>query len=463
MGQRRNPVVGAVYGVYVEELKKYGAYQILEVERGHICYIVLDYLEPELPKEEILPELQPFYQERYRFHHALDMKYISNDRIPSDYIFCGVCPPVTNKSCKDYAGDKWGYGIEYVNEIDWQQGDAKQKENYKKYINSGEWVNLSKGSFRKNERVLTTKLYEAVEHKFSVEVFPCVTEVLDFRNAQQLHSFELDGTGVKRIYLPDDVRYLKLTGKLHSELQIIGKTLILNLSMEDANLCNYGLSDVHNLSVFKIKELDLGEIPLLFPKLRSLGLWGKPGILNNLETLGKLPFLKDLALSDLFGFSAEDMNILEQISELRSLALYSIPKEAGMAIKKTWKGKLDYLKVERLRSDEWLKENLENPFCDWDGSEFVPAAAYKKTIQQYKKTKKHLEQAGTRDEAVAAVKEYGLCFNRLNRQYDQFIETDEREDLFLVLEQLYEQFLKNKNLIDLDAFLNILDEIRDEW
>ncbi len=350
-----------------------------------------------------------------------------------------------------------------MNEIDWQQGDAKQKENYKKYINSGEWVNLSKGSFRKNERVLTTKLYEAVEHKFSVEVFPCVTEVLDFRNAQQLHSFELDGTGVKRIYLPDDVRYLKLTGKLHSELQIIGKTLILNLSMEDANLCNYGLSDVHNLSVFKIKELDLGEIPLLFPKLRSLGLWGKPGILNNLETLGKLPFLKDLALSDLFGFSAEDMNILEQISELRSLALYSIPKEAGMAIKKTWKGKLDYLKVERLRSDEWLKENLENPFCDWDGSEFVPAAAYKKTIQQYKKTKKHLEQAGTRDEAVAAVKEYGLCFNRLNRQYDQFIETDEREDLFLVLEQLYEQFLKNKNLIDLDAFLNILDEIRDEW
>ncbi len=51
----------------------------------------------------------------------------------------------------------------------------------------------------------------------------------------------------------------------------------------------------------------------------------------------------------------------------------------------------------------------------------------------------------------------------MNRQYGQFIETDEREDLFLVLEQLYEELLKDKNLMDLDEFLGILDEIRDEW
>ena len=180
MRQRQKPVVGAVYGVYVEELKKYGA--------------------------------------------------------------------------------------EYLSEMDWRKGDAKQKESYKKCINGGEWVNLSKGSFRKNEPVLTTALYEAVEHNFSVEIFPCITkveiegpnpgildciaeaslirsfhwkspqtEVLDFRNLQQIHSFELDGTGVKRMYLPDD-----------------------------ADLCNYGLSDVCELDIFEIKELDLGKIPLFF-------------------------------------------------------------------------------------------------------------------------------------------------------------------------------------------------------
>ena len=494
MKQERKPAVGAVYGVYVEELGKYGAYQILEVDRGSICYVVLDYLESEPPKEDLLPDLQPLYQERFRFHHAMDMKYISNNRIPRDYIFCGVCPPVTSRSCNNYAGDKWGNGIEYLYEMDWRQGDAKQKENYKKYINSGEWVNFSKGSFRKNEGVLTTALYEAAGHNFSIELFPCMTtveiegpnpgilqcisgaslirtfrwkspqtEVLDFRSVQQLHTFELDGTGVKKIYLPDNVRFLKLTGKLHPELQITGKTRSLNLSMENADLCNYGLSDVRELSVFRIGEFNLEEIPSLFPELRSLVLTGKPGIITNLEALGKLRFLKDLSIMELFGFSAEDMKILERIPELRSLDFYSIPKEAGMAVKKAWKGKLDYLNVERLRSDDRLKENLENPFRNWDGSEFVPAAAYKKTMQQYKKTKKQLEQAGTREEAAAAAKEYGLGFNRLNRQFGQFIETDEREDLFLVLEQLYEEFLKDKNLMDLDEFLNILDEIRDEW
>ena len=122
MKQERKPAVGAVYGVYVEELGKYGAYQILEVDRGSICYVVLDYLESEPPKEDLLPDLQPLYQERFRFHHAMDMKYISNNRIPRDYIFCGVCPPVTSRSCNNYAGDKWGNGIEYLYEMDWGKG-----------------------------------------------------------------------------------------------------------------------------------------------------------------------------------------------------------------------------------------------------------------------------------------------------------------------------------------------------
>lgn len=493
MEQGHKPVVGAVYGVYVEQLKRYGAYQILEAERDSVCYIVLDYLEWEPPKEEVLSELQPLYLERFRHHHALDMKYIHNNRVPRDYVFAGVCSPVTNKSCNIYAGNEWGHGIEYVDEMDWREADSKQKENYKKYINSGEWVNLPKGSFRKRERVLTTTLYEALGEKFSVELFPCITdveiegqnpgildciagaslirafrwkasktEVLDFRNTK-IRKLVLDGTGVKRIYLPDGVRYLKLTGQLHPKLQVVGKTIDLNLSMEKNELYNYGLSDVQNLSVFRIEELDLTEIPRLFPKLRSLMVEGKPGIIKNLENLGKLPFLRNLTISDLFGFSAEDMKILERVPELRSLDLDSIPKEAGMAVRKTWRGKLDYLEIKKLRSDDWLKENLENPFRHWDGSEFIPARAYKRTIQQYKKTKKQLEQVKTREEAVAVVKEYGLCFNCLNEKYEEFIETDEREDIFLVLEQLYEQFLKNKNLIGLDEFLDILDKIRDKW
>lgn len=493
MARKDGLEVGAVYGVYVDLLGKYGAYQVVEVESGSVCYVVLDYLEPEPPKAESLSDLQPFYQERFRYHHELDMKYIQNDQVPKDYIYIGSCPPVTTRSCSIYAGNEWGHGMEYVYEMDWQEADAGQRQRYKKYINSGDWVNLKEGSFRKNQSVLTTEIYEAVGQKFSVELFPCITdveiqganpgildciedaslirtlrwkdpqtEVLDFRNTR-LRSFVLDGTGVKQIFLPAGVRSLNLTGRLDPDLQVTGETMGLALSMKDAGLSDYGLLHVRKLFLGEIEKLDLGKLPALFPELRALSLTGHPGTLKNLKALGDLAFLRELTIWDLFGYSAEDLQVLGQIPELRSLDLNSIPKEAGLAVRKTWKGKLDYLEVRKLRSEEWLKENLENPFRHWDGSEFVPTAAYKKTMQQYKKTKKQLAQIRTKEDALAAAEEYGRFFNGLNRRYNQFIETEEREDIFQVLELLYHQCLKNKNLMELEDFLDALDKIRDEW
>ena len=39
----------------------------------------------------------------------------------------------------------------------------------------------------------------------------------------------------------------------------------------------------------------------------------------------------------------------------------SVLREAGLYLKKRWKGKLDRLCIAHLRDGEWLKENLENP------------------------------------------------------------------------------------------------------
>lgn len=493
MKQDYKPIAGAVYAVYVEPLKRFGAYQILEVNRGSIGYIVLDYMEPEPPTEEMLSDLQPLYRERYRYHHVLDMRYIDQARVPADYIYIGTCSPVTDKPCCSYAGNKWDDGDEYMVEMYWQQGDERQKENFKKYMTSGEWVSLPGGSFKKWENTLTMELYEAADGKFSIELFPCITnvhmegpdsgilgaiadatlildfhwnaprtEVLDLRNIRS-RIFTIDGTGVKKIFLPDSAVRLCLIGELQPELQIIGEIRVLTIKMESTRVFPYGLSQISRLSLHNVDGLDLAEFPVIFPELRSLTLTGKPGVIKNLDILGRLPALRHVSIWDLFGFAAEDIYALEKLSGLEYLDLGSIPKEAGLAARKIWKGKLGFLSVKKLRADDWLKENLENPFRHWDGSEFVPAGAYKLAMQQYKRTRKQLEQAKTREEAVAAVKEYGECFNRLNKRYDQFIETDEREDLFLVLEQLHEEFLKDKGLIHLNDFLNILDEMREEW
>ena len=73
------------------------------------------------------------------------------------------------------------------------------------------------------------------------------------------------------------------------------------------------------------------------------------------------------------------------------------------------------------------------------------------------------DRAQVKDEIEATVRDYGECFNRLNRRYEDFIETVEREDVFRALEQLYREELEGKSSVDLEEFLGILDDVRDDW
>lgn len=146
----------------------------------------------------------------------------------------------------------------------------------------------------------------------------------------------------------------------------------------------------------------------------------------NFEGLKQMKRLRTLSFGDLFGYGEKETEVLERLPELRQLWMDSVPREAGMAVKKRLKNRLDSLEVRKLRALEWMKENLDNPFRHWDGSDFVPRAAFKSASAQYVKTKKRLRQARVKDEIEATVRDYGECFNRLNRKYEDFIETVER-------------------------------------
>ena len=92
---------------------------------------------------------------------------------------------------------------------------------------------------------------------------------------------------------------------------------------------------------------------------------GKPGYIRNLAEISKLYDLETLTIDDLFGFSAENFPRPESLPELRHLWIESIPADAGKMIKKIYKGKIQDLSVLKLRSDEWLHENLNNPLRHW--------------------------------------------------------------------------------------------------
>lgn len=68
------------------------------------------------------------------------------------------------------------------------------------------------------------------------------TEILDFRGTG-LCFLELDVTGVKKIFLPDGVQRLSLSGVPDSELQIMGpldRELDIELSLDSSKFDDWG-------------------------------------------------------------------------------------------------------------------------------------------------------------------------------------------------------------------------------
>lgn len=74
-----------------------------------------------------------------------------------------------------------------------------------------------------------------------------------------------------------------------------------------------------------------------------------------------------------------------------------------------------------------------------------------------------MQEADSKDEIIAVALEYIEFFNKMNAMYDEFIETEEREDIFMAMEQIYKECLQYKNLISLQELFDVMDGERDEW
>lgn len=166
------------------------------------------------------------------------------------------------------------------------------------------------------------------------------------------------------------------------------------------------------------------------------------------------------------------METLESLCELRELDFDSVPKETGQYLKKRWKGKLDRLDIAHLRDENWLRDNLENPLRHWDGNEFIPEAAYRSARKCYKGTKKQLMETADRAGIEDIARRYTQHFNRLNERYEEFIETEEREDIYAAMQSLYEECIlhgecgqadeKTVPLTLLEVW-DVMDEVRENW
>jgi hypothetical protein len=196
------------------------------------------------------------------------------------------------------------------------------------------------------------------------------------------------------------------------------------------------------LTVDDIDHLDCERLVDSFPRIRRLVLHGRLGRLDNAIRLNDLSSMTTLAVSNLFGMTSKDCLLPSSTPELEWLALHSIPRDYGAAMRSVWAKEVArgcLADFSALRAPAWLAENLDNPLRDWDGREHISAAKFRKAVAQYKATRRAVLEAMSQSSGqelrarMAAVgREYGEAFNTLARR-DDFIETVERDELFEAL------------------------------
>ena len=140
-----------------------------------------------------------------------------------------------------------------------------------------------------------------------------------------------------------------------------------------------------------------------------------------------------------------------------------LPEDAEKCIKKLYNKRKNEgmnLSVTQARKPEWIKENMDNPFRDWDDSDYISPSSAKKAIIQYKKTRNELLALNVQNDpeaqtkAIAAVEEYTKTFNRM-----RCIETDERDLVYEVLCSIID--CMNNPIIDKARLLDRFEELRD--
>lgn len=202
---------------------------------------------------------------------------------------------------------------------------------------------------------------------------------------------------------------------------------------------------VKHLTVRGITRLDCTGLVAAFPDLTRLSLSGNLGTLTSAGALNHLPQLQALAITELFGMDASDCLLPRHLPELEEVSLYGIPADYAAAMRKAWRPHVRHgveLDVRGARKPEWVAANTAKPLRDWDGSEHIPRAAYRKAVAQYKATRDAFLAEVTGGEHHGNIAEighaFGVAFNAMDSR-SRFIETVEREDLFDALDFLADE------------------------
>ena len=171
---------------------------------------------------------------------------------------------------------------------------------------------------------------------------------------------------------------------------------------------------------------------------------------------------------DVFGFTANEVPRPDDLKKLYRLWMDSLPEEAAKEVKKLYKKRkgegLD-LRITKPRKEEWLAQNLDNPFRSWDGDENIPQGIAKKASTIYRKTRSAMVKliadpdTDLIKETETLVREYTVGFNKMDKRKN-FIYTAERDEIFQALDEIL-NLIPDELSINKDELINVFDEVKE--
>ena len=501
----RQLLVGEVFCQQERVTEKWFAFQIVQVGEEWTSYVVLDYFSDRKPTREDVRSkypwkcsMRPLRKDMWNWKGELEFGYALTNWFPVSAISLGQYDVMVNESPRMYG--EWPDGNVFRLMERWSQLSEGLRLLYRSF-NLQDQTQVKIGTLMTRRAVwgIMDDVLAAAGNFSELDQLPWAQRVVANRDYQQLipflerrplieylewtnhHREELDlrktnlvelktgGDSLKRLLLPDSCRILKLEWPLHPDLQIEcrgeGFDLELWLDLHDHPLPYFPLSRLHVLRLFKVSAINVGQITACYPHLSELVIAGKPGIVvdGSMQSLTQLHDLQKLFIEDLFGFTANDFPKPEEWQSLYVLSMSSIPKETGQALRRLYKNKVADLHISKLRSSEWLAENINNPFRGWDGREQISATVFRKATALLKQLRQSFAAVRSLPTEIhiltaeKAVRCYAEGFNKLNCRRD-FIETEEREEIFAAFEEAVKEIA---DLIDIQRLFTIFDDYRD--
>lgn len=509
------PNVGDIYCVYVEKLQQYAACQVTGLKEteskpsGTLASVLqLDWTGDHLPNEMQLHQMKPLICNFYFWNDRVDHSFVSAI-VPSQYVLAGNIAPLYTEETNTYGGG-WPIGEKLYLQREWEGIDAIRRAQFKQAVDDDEEVMIGDRLMRRSTSTLRDFSLKSSEDVAELTKLPCLTHIEVDGHTESLFSFiednpfinelhiidhgqtmldiskshltklVVDVSGLRELILNTKMKSLNFTGELSPDLRImaheVGKCITLNVPVDLPQIT--GISRLEGLYIRDITELNLKPLVEYYPELSELRLWGKPGNVSHIETIQHWPNLQTFTTYDLFGFNGEQFPDPEQLPELTTLWLTSLPADAAKSIKTKYKKSvatgLD-VEITKGRKPEWLAENLNNPFRDWDGRDHIKAAHAKKAAQLFKQCLKEIrqlsqvsmEQESINKQLVSIVENYTQTFNKLDAK-TRFIETVEREEIYVVLEGLLDQLNEQLELsqddsikVNHEELYEVFDRLRD--